>query len=411
MKRIKKIILAYSGGLDTSVILHWLKKKYQCSMVACAVDVGQKDNPSVLKERALKSGADKFYFLDAKKDFVENYLWQALKANAIYEGKYLLATALARPLIAKKVAEIAEKEKADAVAHGATGKGNDQVRFELAFQVLLPKVKILAPWREWEIKSRAEEIIYAKKYHLPLTVTPEKPYSIDQNLGHTSFEGGILEDLDSLPEGKIFKLVVPPEKAPSQPTYLDIDFEEGIPTKINGKEYISIELLRRLNYLAGRNGIGIVDLVENRITGIKSRGIYEAPGLTVLHLAHRELESLTLERETLHYKESIALRYAELVYYGLWYSPIREAFDAFIEITQKRVTGKIKLKLNKGNCQIVSRSSPFSLYWQDLATFEKERGKHFQIFNPKDAEGFINLFGLPLRVFALRGNYLKRGKK
>lgn len=416
MAKIKKIVLAYSGGLDTSVILHWLKKKYQCLMIACAVDVGQKDNPSLLKERALKSGADKFYFLDAKKEFVEGYLWQALKANAIYEGKYLLATALARPLIAKKVAEIAEKEKADAVAHGATGKGNDQVRFELAFQVLLPGIKILAPWREWEIRSRTEEIVYAKKYHLPVTATPEKPYSIDQNLGHTSFEGGILEDLESVPEGKIFKLTVPPEKAPLQPTYLTIDFEGGIPKKIDGKRYNSVNLLEKLNSLAGKNGIGIVDLVENRITGMKSRGIYEAPGLTVLHLAHRELESLTLERETLHYKESIALRYAELVYYGLWYSPLREAFDAFIEVTQKRVSGKIKLKLYKGNCQIVSRSSPFSLYWQDLATFEKERGDYLpgragKIYDQKDAEGFINLFGLPLRVLASRDYYLKRGKK
>ncbi len=406
MEKIRKIVLAYSGGLDTSVILHWLKKKYQCSMIACAVDVGQKENPSLLKSRALKSGADKFYFLDAKKEFVENYLWPALKANAVYEGKYLLATALARPLIAKKIAEIAEKEKADAVAHGATGKGNDQVRFELAFQVLLPQVKILAPWREWEIKSRAEEIIYSKRHHLPLTVTPEKPYSTDQNLGHTSFEGGILEDLDSVPEGEMFRLTVPPEKAPSRPAYLDIDFKEGIPIKINGKGYDSIELLKRLNYLAGRNGIGIVDLVENRITGMKSRGIYEAPGLTVLHLAHRELESLTLERETFHYKEMIALRYAEFAYSGFVYSPIRKAFDAFIEVTQKRVTGRIKLKLCKGNCQIVSRFSPFSLYWKDLVTFEKEKGGYLKIFDPKDAEGFINLFGLPLRVLAL-----KRGKE
>lgn len=396
-KVIKKIVLAYSGGLDTSVILHWLRKKYQCSVIACAVDVGQEDDFSLLRERALKSGADKFYFLDAKKEFAEEYLWHALKANAVYEGKYLLATALARPLIAKKIAEIVRKEKADAVAHGATGKGNDQVRFELAFQVLIPEVKILAPWREWEIKSRKEEIDYAKKYHLPLTITPGKPYSIDQNLGHTSFEGGIIEDLESVPEGEIFKLVVPPEKAPAQPTYLSIDFQEGIPVRIDGKKYNSVDLLKRLNSLAGKNGIGIVDLVENRITGMKSRGIYESPGLTVLHLAHRELESLTLERETLHYKELIALRYAELVYSGLWYSPLREAFDAFIEVTQKQVAGRIKMKLYKGNCQIVSRSSPFSLYWQELASFEKVTD-----FNPQDAQGFINLFGLPLRTFALR---------
>lgn len=396
-KRIKKIVLAYSGGLDTSVILHWLRKKYQCSVIACAVDVGQEDDFSLLRERALKSGADKFYFLDAKKEFAEEYLWPALKANAVYEGKYLLATALARPLIAKKIAEIVRKEKADAVAHGATGKGNDQVRFELAFQILIPEVKILAPWREWEIKSRKEEINYAKKYHLPLPITPGKPYSIDQNLGHTSFEGGIIEDLESVPEGEIFKLVVPPEKAPAQPTHLSIDFQEGIPVRIDGKKYNSVDLLKRLNSLAGKNGIGIVDLVENRITGMKSRGIYESPGLTVLHLAHRELESLTLERETLHYKELIALRYAELVYSGLWYSPLREAFDAFIEVTQKQVAGRIKMKLYKGNCQIVSRSSPFSLYWQELASFEKVTD-----FNPQDAQGFINLFGLPLRIFALR---------
>jgi len=397
MEKIKKIVLAYSGGLDTSVILHWLKEKYRCSVIACTVDVGQEDNLKNLQEKAVKSGADKFYFIDAKKEFIEEYLWPALKANAIYEGRYLLATALARPLIAKKIAEIVKKEKADAVAHGATGKGNDQVRFELAFQVLIPGVKILAPWREWEIKSRREEIAYAKKHNLPGSFVQGEPYSIDQNLGHTSFEGSNLEDLQFVPEEKMFKLTISSEEALDKPTYLEIYFEQGIPKKINGKRYDGVTLIKKLNFLAGRNGIGRVDLVENRITGIKSRGVYESPGLTVLHLAHQELESLTLDRETLHYKQLVALRYAELVYSGLWYSPLKEAFDAFINLTQRRVTGRIKLKLYKGNCQVIGRWSPYSLYWPELATFEK--GK---IFDAKDAEGFIKLFGLPLRVVALR---------
>lgn len=396
-KTVEKIVLAYSGGLDTSVILHWLKEKYRCPVVACTVDVGQESNPALLRKKALRSGADEFYFVDAKKEFVEEYLWRALKAGAVYEGKYLMATALARPLIAKKVVEVAKKERADAVAHGATGKGNDQIRFELGFQFLFPGVKILAPWREWQIKSRTEEIAYARKHNLPVPTSGEKPFSIDENLGHTSFEGGVLENLRSAPEGTMFKLASTPEKAPSKPEYVEISFKQGTPEKLNGRKLESVNLIKKLNLLAGRNGIGIVDLVENRATGIKSRGVYESPALTVFYLAHRELESLTLDRETLHYKELIALRYAELVYSGFWYSPLREALDAFINVTQRTVTGKIKLKLYKGNCQVIERWSPHSLYWQELASFERDK-----IFRQKDAEGFINIFGLPLRVLALK---------
>ena len=388
----KKIVVAYSGGLDTSVIIKWLKDNYKCEIIACIVDVGQKENYEEIKKRAILSGASKSYVIDAKEEFAKDYIFPALKANAIYEGKYLLGTALARPLIAKKVIDIANKEKAYAVAHGSTGKGNDQVRFELSFRVLNPDIKIIAPWREWNLKSREDEIEYAKKHRIDIPVTTEKPYSTDANLWHISYEGGILENLDSsLPED-IFQLTVSPEKAPDKPTYIELSFEKGIPVAINTKTYSPATLIENLNRIGGRNGIGRIDIVENRLIGMKARNIYECPAGTILHISHRELESLVLDRDTTHYKELIALKYAELIYYGLWYSRLKMCFDNFIEKTQEYVTGSIKLKLYKGNISICSRKSKYSLYSKDLATFDRSNYDH------KDATGFLKLFGLPLEI-------------
>jgi argininosuccinate synthase len=396
MSTVKKIVVAYSGGLDTSVILRWLKEKYKAEVIACAVDVGQGKELKPLKAKALRTGASKCYIIDAKKEFVTDYIFPAIKAEALYEGRYLLGTSLARPIIAEKIIEIAKKEKADAVCHGATGKGNDQVRFELTFKALMPEVKIIAPWREWDIRSREDAMDYARKYNIPVPVTKAKPYSSDANLWHISYEGGILEDPANEYDESMFQLTVSPQNAPNKPTYVSIDFVQGIPVAVNGKKLGPVELVDKLNKIAGANGIGRVDIVENRLVGIKSRGVYEAPAATVLYAAHRELESLTLDRETLHYKELIAPKYAELVYNGQWFVPLREAFDAFINETQKNVTGNVKLKLYKGNIVVASRTSPMSLYWEKLATFGKE-----EIYNQKDAEGFINLFGLPLKVKAI----------
>jgi len=393
---IKKIVVAYSGGLDTSVILRWLKEKYHAEVIACAVDVGPGKELKPLKAKALRTGASKAYIVDAKKEFVMDYIFPAIKAEALYEGRYLLGTSLARPIIAQKIIEIAKKEKADAVCHGATGKGNDQVRFELTFKALMPEVKIIAPWREWDIRSREDAMDYAKKYNIPVPVTKAKPYSSDANLWHISYEGGILEDPANEYDESMFQLTVSPQNAPNKPAYVSIDFVKGIPVAVNGKKLGPVALIDKLNKMAGANGIGRVDIVENRLVGIKSRGVYEAPAATLLYAAHRELESLALDRETLHYKELIAPKYAELVYNGQWFVPLREAFDAFINETQKNVTGRVKLKLYKGNIITASRTSPKSLYWEKLATFGKE-----EIYNQKDAEGFINLFGLPLKVKAI----------
>ena len=393
---IKKIVVAYSGGLDTSVILRWLKEKYHAEVIACAVDVGQGKELKPLKAKALRTGSSKAYIVDAKKEFVMDYIFPAIKAEALYEGRYLLGTSLARPIIAQKIIEIAKKEKADAVCHGATGKGNDQVRFELTFKALMPEVKIIAPWREWDIRSREDAMDYAKKYNIPVPVTKAKPYSSDANLWHISYEGGILEDPANEYDESMFQLTVSPQNAPNKPAYVSIDFVKGIPVAVNGKKLGPVALIDKLNKMAGANGIGRVDIVENRLVGIKSRGVYEAPAATLLYAAHRELESLALDRETLHYKELIAPKYAELVYNGQWFVPLREAFDAFINETQKNVTGRVKLKLYKGNIITASRTSPKSLYWEKLATFGKE-----EIYNQKDAEGFINLFGLPLKVKAI----------
>ena len=396
MGSVKKIVVAYSGGLDTSVMLKWLKEKYGAVIIACAVDVGQGKELKSLKEKALRTGADKAYVIDARGEFVTDYIFPALKADAVYEGKYLLGTSLARPVIAKKIVEIARREKADAVAHGSTGKGNDQVRFELTFKALMPELKIIAPWREWEMKSREDEIDYAAKHGIPVPVTKKKPYSSDANLLHISYEGGILEDLENDYDETMFQMTVSPENAPARPAYVTIDFKQGIPVRLNGAGIAPVALFEKLNKLAGRHGIGRVDLVENRLVGMKSRGVYETPAGTTLYFAHRELESLALDRDTLHYKQAIAAKYAELAYYGLWFTPLREALDAFIDSTQKTVTGTVRLKLYKGNITVMSRKSPHSLYWEKLATFGEE-----DIYNQKDAEGFINLFGLPLKVKAI----------
>ncbi|MEW6555761.1 MAG: argininosuccinate synthase [Elusimicrobiota bacterium] len=401
-----KIVLAYSGGLDTSVMIKWLNENYHADVVACIVDVGQPDEDlSKIYKKALQTGAVKAYIIDAKKEFVEKYIFQALKANAIYEGKYYLATALARPLIAEKVIEIAKKEKADAVSHGATGKGNDQVRFELTFKALLPSIKIIAPWREWELKSRQDELQYAKKHKIPVSVTAEKPYSSDANLWHISYEGGILENPANAPDDKkggMFQMTVSPERAPNKPTIIDIYFEKGVPVKINNQKYDSVKIIKKLNELGGKNGIGRCDLVENRLVGMKSRGVYECPAAVILYTVHKEIESLVLDRETSHFKEILAQRYSELIYYGLWHSRLKESIDGFINETQKNVCGSVKLKLYKGNCIVLGRSSPKSLYWEKLSTFEG--GGEKNIYNQKDAEGFINLFGLSQKVEAILRN-------
>ncbi|GHT16537.1 argininosuccinate synthase [Endomicrobiia bacterium] len=393
---VKKVVVAYSGGLDTSIILSWVKENYGCEVVACCVDVGQGKELEGLDEKAKKTGASKSYIIDAKKEFVTNYIYPTIKVNALYENKYYLGTSLARPIIAEKIADVVKKEKADAVCHGATGKGNDQVRFELAFKSLIPNVKIIAPWREWDIKSREDAIDYAKKRDISVPVTKAKPYSSDANLWHISYEGGVLEDLENEYDESMFKMTVSPEKAPDKPMYLAIAFEQGIPVSIDGNKFTPVELITKLNEIAGANSIGRADIVENRLVGMKSRGVYESPAAAVLYAAHEELESISIDRDTLHFKQLLAHKYAEIAYYGLWFSPLREALDAFINETQKYVTGSIKLKLYKGNIIIVARQAKYSLYSEKLATFEKD-----EIYNHKDAEGFINLWGLPTKMQAM----------
>ncbi|SFH03367.1 argininosuccinate synthase [Desulfotomaculum arcticum] len=393
---MKKVVLAYSGGLDTSIIIPWLKENYGYEVIAMAADLGQGEELEPLHEKALKSGASKLYIEDVKREFVTDYIYPTLKAGAIYEGKYLLGTSMARPLIGKKLVEIAEKEGADAIAHGATGKGNDQVRFELAIKALNPDLKIVAPWREWDIRSRDDAIDYAEARGIPVPVTKSRPYSMDRNIWHLSHEGGALEDPGQEPPDDVLLLTVAPEKAPDAPTYVEIYFEQGVPKKVDGKELAPEVLVEELNRIGGANGIGIVDMVENRLVGMKSRGIYETPGGTILYLAHRELELLTMDRVTLHYKEVVSTRYAELVYDGVWFSPLREALDAFVDSTQRTVTGTVRMKLYKGNCTPAGTTSPYSLYNEDLATFGRD-----EVYSQADAEGFINLFGLPLKVRAL----------
>ena len=397
MDKKEKVILAYSGGLDTSIIIPWLKENYDYEVIAVCGDVGQGKETDGLEEKAIRTGASKCYIEDLREDYVENYIYPTLKAHAVYEGKYLLGTSHARPCIAKRLVEIAKAEGAVAICHGATGKGNDQVRFELTIKALAPELKIIAPWRIWDIKSREEEIDYAMARGIDVPVTKEDNYSMDRNIWHLSHEGMDLEDPWNEPKyDSLLKLMVPPEKAPDTPEYVTVDFEKGIPTKVNGKELKPVELVTTLNEIAGRNGVGIDDLVENRLVGMKSRGVYETPGGTILYAAHKELEYLCLDKMTMHYKEQIAIKYAELVYDGNWFTPLRKALDAFVDETQKTVTGTVKLKLYKGNVMPAGAKSPYSLYSEDFATFSED-----EVYNHKDAEGFINLYGLPLQVRAM----------
>ena len=395
---MKKVVLAYSGGLDTSIIIPWLKENYGYEVIAVAGDVGQGEELEPLKEKAIKSGASKIYIEDLRDDFVNNYIFPTLKVGAIYETKYLLGTATARPAIAKRLVEIALAEGAEAICHGCTGKGNDQVRFELTIKALAPNMKIIAPWRIWDIKSREEAIDYANVRGIPVPVKKKSPYSMDRNLWHLSHEGVDLEDPWNEPKDDLYHIVTPPEKAPNKAEYITIDFKKGVPVAVDGKKMSGVDLITHLNALGAKHGVGIDDLVENRLVGIKSRGVYENPGGHILYTAHNDLEYLCLDRDTFHYKELVAKRYAELVYFGQWFSPLREALDAFIEETQKTVTGTVRLKLYKGNCTIAGSKSPYSLYDTDIASFTMDE----ELYNHKDAEGFINCFGLPLKMRALK---------
>jgi argininosuccinate synthase len=393
---IRKVVLAYSGGLDTSVIIPWLKENYRCEVIAMAGDVGQEEELTGLHEKALKTGASKLFIEDLREEFIRDYIWPTLRAGAIYERKYLLGTSMARPILAKRQVEIALREGADAVAHGCTGKGNDQVRFELTYKALAPHLRVIAPWREWTIRSREDAIDYARQHHVPIVATKEKNYSEDRNIWHISHEGGVLEDPAKEPEDSMWKLTVSPEKAPDEPCYVVIEFEQGTPVGIDGQRLSPVELLKLANRVGGEHGIGRIDLVENRLVGMKSRGAYETPGGTLLVQAHRELESICLDKEVLRMKDQLALKYADLVYNGQWFTPIREALDAFVQSTQRTVTGSVRLKLYKGGVIVAGRESAHSLYRADLATFGEEA-----VYNQKDAEGFINLFGLPVKVQAL----------
>jgi argininosuccinate synthase len=388
-----KIVLAYSGGLDTSVILKWLAEKYDAEIIAYVADVGQGEDLEEVREKAVRTGASKVYVENLTEEFVSDFVFPAIKSNAIYEGVYLLGTSLARPLIAKRQIEIAQEENAFAVSHGSTGKGNDQVRFELAYYALDPDIKVIAPWREWDLNSRTALLDYAKKNDIPVPVTLEKPYSCDRNLLHISYEGGILEDPWNEPPENMFEMTVSPERAPDEAQYIDIDFENGVATKIDGKEQKPSQILDTLNKIGGANGVGRVDLVENRFVGMKSRGVYETPGGTILHVAHRALESLTMDREVMHLRDSLIPKISELIYYGFWYSPEMEMLRAAVEESQKNVTGTIKLKIYKGNIIIAGRKSPYSLYDENLATFEED-----SIYNQADATGFIKLNALRLSV-------------
>ncbi len=402
MGEIKKIVLAYSGGLDTSVILRWLIEEYRADVVAFVADLGQGEDLDETREKAIKTGATRVYVEDLREEFVRDFIFPAIQANAVYEGTYLMGTSLARPLIAKKQIEIARIEGADAVAHGATGKGNDQVRFELTYYTLEPGIQVIAPWREWNLKSRTDLVAYAKNHGIPVPVTPDKPYSCDRNIFHTSYEGGILEDPWAEPPANMFEMTVSPEEAPDKPTYIDIGFEKGVPVRVDGEELPPAELLYKLNEIGGKNGVGRVDMVENRFVGIKSRGVYETPGGTILHAAHRAVESLTLDREVMHLRDTLIPRFSELIYYGFWYSPEMAMLRSAIEESQKNVTGTARMKVYKGNVSVSGRRSAFSLYQKDLATFEEDK-----VYNQKDATGFIRLNALRLAVKGL----VERSKK
>ena len=398
-KDIKKVVLAYSGGLDTSIIIPWLKENYNnCEVIAVSADVGQGTELDGLEEKALKTGASKLYIEDLKEEFIQEYVYPTVQAGAVYENKYLLGTSFARPIIAKRIVEIAKAEGADAICHGCTGKGNDQVRFELTIKAFAPEMTIIAPWREWSIKSREEEIEYAEAHNSPLKINRETNYSKDKNIWHLSHEGLDLEDPAHEPQYNhpgFLELGVSPEQAPDEPTYVTIHFEKGKPTAINGKEMNGVEVVTTLNELGGKNGVGLADIVENRLVGMKSRGVYETPGGAILYHAHNKLEELCLDRDTFHYKQQIGLKFAELVYYGQWFTPLREALSAFVDSTQQTVTGDVKLKLYKGNIIDAGVTSPYSLYDPEIATFDED-----EVYNQADADGFINLFGLPIKVYA-----------
>ena len=399
---IKKVVLAYSGGLDTSVIIPWLKENYNnCEVIAVTADLGQGDELDPVHDKALKSGASKCYILDLKEEFIADYVWPVVKAGAVYEKKYLLGTSFARPLIAKRLVEIAEKEGADAVAHGATGKGNDQVRFELSVKALAPQLAIIAPWREWSIRSREDAIDFAEAHNIPIPVTKEHDYSMDRNMQHLSHEGSDLEDPWNAPKDALFIVTNTPETAPDKAEYVELEFEQGVPVAVNGKKMSPATIVENLNEIGIRNGVGICDMVENRLVGMKSRGVYETPGGSIIYYAHNELENLCLDRATMSYKQMVGIKYSELVYDGMWFSPLREALAAFVDETQKTVTGTVRLKLYKGNIISAGAKSPYSLYSQEYVTFGAD-----EVYNQADASGFINLFGLPLTVRAL----MKQGK-
>ena len=399
---IKKVVLAYSGGLDTSVIIPWLKEHYNnCEVIAACADLGQGDELEPVHDKALKTGASKCYIMDLKEEFISDYVWPTVKAGAVYEKKYLLGTSFARPLIAKKLVEIAEKEGADAIAHGATGKGNDQVRFELSVKALAPQLAIIAPWREWELRSRDQEIDYAAAHNIPIPVSHEHDYSMDRNMWHLSHEGSDLEDPWNAPKDELFIVTNIPEKAPDKPEYVELEYVEGVPVSVNGEKLSPAKLVEKLNEIGIRNAVGITDMVEDRLVGMKSRGVYENPAGAIIYYGHNDLENLCLDRATQSFKQQVSIRYSELVYDGMWFSPLREALDAFVNETQKAVTGTVRMKLYKGNIYSAGVKSPYSLYSQEYVTFGED-----EVYNQADATGFINLFGLPLKVRALmkKGN-------
>lgn len=399
---IKKVVLAYSGGLDTSVIIPWLKEHYNnCEVIAACADLGQGDELEPVHDKALKTGASKCYIMDLKEEFISDYVWPTVKAGAVYEKKYLLGTSFARPLIAKKLVEIAEKEDADAIAHGATGKGNDQVRFELSVKALAPQLAIIAPWREWELRSRDQEIDYAAAHNIPIPVSHDHDYSMDRNMWHLSHEGSDLEDPWNAPKDELFIVTNIPEKAPDKPEYVELEYVEGVPVSVNGEKLSPAKLVEKLNEIGIRNAVGITDMVEDRLVGMKSRGVYENPAGAIIYYGHNDLENLCLDRATQSFKQQVSIRYSELVYDGMWFSPLREALDAFVNETQKTVTGTVRMKLYKGNIYSAGVKSPYSLYSQEYVTFGED-----EVYNQADATGFINLFGLPLKVRALmkKGN-------
>ena len=399
---IKKVVLAYSGGLDTSVIIPWLKEHYNnCEVIAACADLGQGDELEPVHDKALKTGASKCYIMDLKEEFISDYVWPTVKAGAVYEKKYLLGTSFARPLIAKKLVEIAEKEGSDAIAHGATGKGNDQVRFELSVKALAPQLAIIAPWREWELRSRDQEIDYAAAHNIPIPVSHDHDYSMDRNMWHLSHEGSDLEDPWNAPKDELFIVTNIPEKAPDKPEYVELEYVEGVPVSVNGEKLSPAKLVEKLNEIGIRNAVGITDMVEDRLVGMKSRGVYENPAGAIIYYGHNDLENLCLDRATQSFKQQVSIRYSELVYDGMWFSPLREALDAFVNETQKTVTGTVRMKLYKGNIYSAGVKSPYSLYSQEYVTFGED-----EVYNQADATGFINLFGLPLKVRALmkKGN-------